>query len=133
MLNYHPPRGAVLICDYKGFKAPEMVKSRPVIVVSPRFRTRNNLCTVVPLSTTIPENITNYHMKIELPQALPAPFNNKYHWIKADMINTVSYERLLPVNIGKDQFGKRKYLNCIITPQQMAELEQKIKYALGIK
>jgi uncharacterized protein YifN (PemK superfamily) len=54
-LTYHPETGTILICDYNlggGFIEPEMVKRRPVVVISPRFRHRDWLCTVVPLSTT---------------------------------------------------------------------------------
>lgn len=133
MLNYHPPRGAVLICDYKGFIMPEMVKSRPVIVISPRFRTRSNLCSVVPLSTTKPEYLMDYHMEIELPARLPKPFDCKTHWVKADMINTVCFDRLSPIKLGKDQFGKRKYLNCVISNEQMEKLLIAVKNGLGIK
>lgn len=44
----------VLICDFTtGFQAPEMVKKRPVVVVSPRRRI-GQVCTVVPLSSVAP-------------------------------------------------------------------------------
>lgn len=133
MLQYHPERGAVLICDYKGFVEPEMVKVRPVIVISPRFRTRNKVCSVVPLSTTKPSPQMDYHMEIELPERLPSPFDCKTHWIKADMVNTVSFDRLSPIKLGKDQFGKRKYLNCILPPEQMNKVLNAVKNGLGIK
>ncbi len=51
-LSTHPQVGSTLICNYgTGFVAPEMVKRRPVVVIS-RLRRRADLCTVVPLSTT---------------------------------------------------------------------------------
>jgi mRNA interferase MazF len=45
--------GIILLCDYSrgGFQAPEMVKRRPAIVISPRLRHRDGLCTVVPVSS----------------------------------------------------------------------------------
>jgi uncharacterized protein YifN (PemK superfamily) len=53
-IHFHPQRGTIVVCDFRGFEAPEMQKRRPVVVVSPRLRHRDNLCTVVPLSTTAP-------------------------------------------------------------------------------
>ena len=38
-LGFHPNAGDIVICDYAtGFKPPEMVKVRPVVVISPRRR-----------------------------------------------------------------------------------------------
>ena len=38
-LNFHPEPGMVLICDFTtGFRVPEIVKRRPVVVISPRRR-----------------------------------------------------------------------------------------------
>ncbi len=34
MLKFQPKVGSVVYCDYVGFIAPEMIKNRPVIVVS---------------------------------------------------------------------------------------------------
>jgi len=49
-LKYHPDPGDILICNFAvGFKEPEMVKSRPCVVLSPRLRRRSGLCTVVSL------------------------------------------------------------------------------------
>ncbi len=41
----HQRTGAIVICDYHGFIAQEMIKRRPVVVIS-RVRGRANLCTV---------------------------------------------------------------------------------------
>ena len=57
-LKFHPKPGTILVCDFRqGFRAPEMIKRRPVVVVSPRLRNRTDLCTVVPLSTIEPRPI----------------------------------------------------------------------------
>ncbi|MBR1604653.1 MAG: type II toxin-antitoxin system PemK/MazF family toxin [Alphaproteobacteria bacterium] len=133
MLHYYPNRGEVLLCDYRGFKEPEMVKVRPVIVISPRFRSRPRLCTVVPLSTTAPDPVESFHMTISFPRLLPEPFNAPFHWIKADMINTVSMDRLSLIRCGRLPNGQRKYYQEKATPEQLAELESKIQIALGIK
>ena len=56
-ITFHPKPGHVLICDFNtGFRPPEMVKKRPVVVIS---ESRQQLVTVVPLSTTEPNPIEN--------------------------------------------------------------------------
>ncbi|MCV2223524.1 type II toxin-antitoxin system PemK/MazF family toxin [Pseudomonas sp. C98] len=32
-LRYQPKEGSVLICDFRGYEVPEMVKVRPVVVL----------------------------------------------------------------------------------------------------
>ena len=57
-LTFHPKPGTILMCDFSaGFKAPEMVKVRPVIVVSPKRKHCSGLCTVVAISTVTPTTI----------------------------------------------------------------------------
>ena len=46
-IKFYPRQGTLLMCDFNtGFRVPEMVKVRPVVVVS---RTRGQVATVVPL------------------------------------------------------------------------------------
>lgn len=133
MLKIHPKIGAVLRCDYEtGFKPPEMVKRRPVIVVSPRLRHRDGLCTVVPLSATEPKRIMPYHCRIEFDPPLPHPYDDGVHWVKADMIATVGFHRLAPLLVGKDQYGKRKYDNRVISTGQLNAIYICIRHALGM-
>lgn len=88
---YFPRPGDVLICDYcTGFVPPEMVKHRPVVVVSGRERHGGRLCTVVPLSTTPPRPVQAWHY--QLPIAIPGWDGDS--WAKCDMLSTVSFDRL---------------------------------------
>ena len=108
-IPFHPEQGTIVICDFKGFVPPEMVKRRPAVIVSPRLRNRGRLCSIVPLSTTPPKPIAPYHYKLHVDPVLPAPYDAKFHWVKADMVYTVSFDRLfMPFN-GKDDSGKRIY------------------------
>ncbi|MEK6746405.1 MAG: type II toxin-antitoxin system PemK/MazF family toxin [Pseudomonadota bacterium] len=67
-----PYTGMILRCDFSGLKPPEMVKIRPVLVISPRpERLSKKTCIVVALSTTTPDPIEKYHLRIELPNKLP--------------------------------------------------------------
>lgn len=49
VLNYFPRAGEVLVCDFRGFKIPEIVKPRPVIMVSPRLPYRSEIAAIVPV------------------------------------------------------------------------------------
>jgi len=60
-IKYHPEIGTIVICDFKGFVKPEMIKRRPAVIISPRIRYRDKLCPIVPLSTTPPNPIMAYH------------------------------------------------------------------------
>ncbi|MCA3277869.1 MAG: type II toxin-antitoxin system PemK/MazF family toxin [Roseomonas sp.] len=64
-LQHHPKIGSILICDFnKGFVAPEMVKRRPVIVISPPINVRHRLCTIIPISTEPPKIVMRYHVDL---------------------------------------------------------------------
>jgi uncharacterized protein YifN (PemK superfamily) len=93
-INFHPKRGTVLMCDFTtGFRVPEMVKRRPVVVISPRYRRHTGLCIVVPFSTVPPHEIELHHHEIpsgKYPFFDPA----KPIWAKADMLTCVCFERL---------------------------------------
>ena len=106
---------------------PEMVKRRPVIVICKQMKHRPRLCTVVPLSTTRPDPVMAFHAEIELPFALPPPFVAKTQWIKGDMINTVSFDRLDLVRLGKDENGARRYLRTPIGHDLLAVVQRCVR------
>ena len=107
-LLFHPKQGTVLICDYSGFIPPEMIKKRPVVIIS-NSRKQQGLYTVVPLSTTRPILIENYHHKMN-PLSLPGDYALKETWAKCDMIATVSARRLDRIKLSKNIKGKRLYV-----------------------
>ncbi len=131
-IDYHPQQGAILICDFDGMKTPEIIKRRPVIVISPRFRNRGKLCTIVPLSTTAPRTIEKYHYQIELCPSLPKPYDEPLKWAKCDMIYTVSFERLFKPFIGKDDKGNRIYDERIIDKAELEKIQECVKHGLGL-
>ena len=98
MLNFYPKPGTLLICDFTGFKAPEMIKTRPVVVISPRRRGGARLCTIVPLSTTVPNPVEPFHHRMD-PRSLPARFRSQDSWAKCDMVYTVALDRLARVRL----------------------------------
>lgn len=128
-INFHPEPGTILICDYgSGFIVPEMVKARPVVVISPRFRHRTGLCAVVPLSSTEPEPILPYHHQLA-PGAYP-PARGPM-WAKCDMVASVSLGRLDRVKI-RPQGGARQYVTYQMPAADLAAILQGVKAALGL-
>ena len=92
----------MLICDFSGFKMPEMVKARPVVIVSPNHLIRPGLVTVVPLSTTQPEPVQTYHYRLN---GSPIPGNAATEvWAKCDMICCVSLHRIDRVKIHRGNY-----------------------------
>lgn len=90
---YFPKQSHVLLCDFRGFIAPEMVKVRPVVIVSPSSRHGSRLCTVVPLSTTAPNPVQKWHVKLTQ-NPNPIETETVEVWAKCDMLYTVSFDRL---------------------------------------
>lgn len=128
---YHPNAGTLLVCDFSGMIEPEMVKARPVIVVSPRLRNRTGLCTIVPLSTTKPISIMPWHCKIELDEPISPKWQETEMWAKCDMLYTLRFERL-------DRFHKRisnqrKYYDKIISNKELFIIKNCIHSFICIK
>lgn len=132
-LNYPVAPGVILLCDYStGFRPPEMVKLRPAVVISPRLPHRGRLCTVVPLSGTPPRSEVDYQCRIELEAPLPEPFPQAVWWAKADMLSTVSFDRLDLFRTKRDPMGKRKYLQPKVSPAIMENIRQAVLFSLGM-
>ncbi len=134
-LKFHPKAGTILICDFSGgFQPPEMVKRRPVIVISPKLKHRNNLATVVPLSTTGPNPVCPFHCTITLKTPLPKPFDSPTMWVKGDMLQTVAFSRLdLPGPFVTDpSIGKRNYLTICLEPTQLRSVYECVLHGIGL-
>ncbi|WP_408967387.1 type II toxin-antitoxin system PemK/MazF family toxin [Oryzomonas sp.] len=132
-LTFHPQPGTVLICDFStGFKAPEIIKRRPVVVISPRPRRKTQLCIVVPLSTTPPVPVETHHHCLD-PASLPATLAARQTWAKCDILMTVSLQRLDRVKMGKDPAtGKRIYSSGTVTPSDFKAIQKSVLAALGL-
>lgn len=113
------------MCDFQSFKAPEMEKVRPVIVISPRLPNRGNIVTVVPLSTTKPHIVQpytvllskNYHPKEpDLPSV----------WAKCDMVTNLGVERLNGFKVGR-----RKWELPVCTPEDLLAVRHGVLHGLG--
>jgi len=129
-INFHPKPGHVLICDFNtGFRPPEMVKQRPVVVLS---RARQQLVTVVPISTTEPDPIEKWHHELRV-SSLPVSFRGKRHWAKCDMIVTVAFWRLDRICTGKHPTtGKRMYVSHVVCHEDFAAICDAVLHGLGL-
>lgn len=133
-LQYHPKPGEILLCNYDtGFVSPEMTKIRPVVVVSPRLRRRDNLVAVVPLSTTEPMPVESHQCEILLVSPLPVPFDALRMWAKCDMIATVAHSRLDRFRAGrKPGSTSRFYVSGQIDQAQLNAIRKSILCGLGL-
>jgi mRNA interferase MazF len=123
-LTFHPGPGTILICDFStGFLPPEMVKKRPVVVISPRRRKSPGLVTVVPFSTTPPLPAEPWHHQIAAGAYPPA--QGKPMWAKADILATVGLGRLDRVR------WQGSYQTLELNPADMAAIIRAVKAALG--
>ena len=136
-LQYPPKMGEVLVCDFvkaednslRGFVIPEMVKRRPVVVLS---STSYKLCIVAVLSATEPRPLRNWHYELTWTSPLPSPYDKEITcWVKGDHIYTVSYERLALFFAGKDAKGKRIYDKRYLLPEQLEEVKKAVNAALN--
>jgi mRNA interferase MazF len=126
-LTFHPSPGAIVICDFStGFRPPEMVKVRPVVVISPRRRSAQ-LVTIVPLSSTPPLPAEPWHYRLPLGAYPPA---RGAIWAKCDMVQTVGLARLDRVK-AKIQ-GQRVYQAFQLGDAELAAILAGVKAALGL-
>lgn len=125
-IQYAPQNGSILLCDYDGM-VPEMIKRRPVVVVS---SVAPHLCMVVPLSTTPPTRSFPWVIKIVLEEPLPAPYLDMTCWVKCDMVSSVSFDRLNLFHAGKDN-GKRIYLSRSVSNATLTAIRSGIWQAVS--
>lgn len=109
-INFIPSAGDVLMCEYgpdpaaivtpgimKGPLAvkPEIWKLRQAAVLS-NF---GKLAIVVPFSTSTPKSALNFHVRIPA-GTYPYLTMGSDSWLKADLIETVSHDRLDRCRVG---------------------------------
>jgi mRNA interferase MazF len=127
-LPFVPGAGTVLLCDFStGFREPEMVKVRPVVVISERNR-NNELCVIVPISSVEPLNTKTHFVKL---------IKTEYRFLekdenfaKCDVVNTVRLSRLGALT---DDFGKRiDSRNTVINAAHLAAVRAGVGRSIGL-
>ncbi|EKD73954.1 MAG: hypothetical protein ACD_45C00125G0003 [uncultured bacterium] len=134
-ITFHPNPGLILLCDFSpGFKEPEMVKTRPVIVLTGAIQGRSQLVTIAPLSTVEPQPPQLYHYKIPK-QSMPmlGTYQKEDSWFKGDMVYTVGFHRLNLILLNKKGLdGKRQYFKNRLSREQMKQIYQCVIHGLNL-
>lgn len=122
-LQFHPKAGTVLICDFSGNIVPEIIKRRPVVVITPRLPLRDGLCTVVPLSTKAPDHPQPFHVRLETNYLPDQDFDS---WAKCDLVCSVSMKRLDRIKVGH-----RRYIAPGVSSSDLSAIRLGVLAALG--
>lgn len=129
----HPKVGQILMCDFsEGFREPEAVKTRPVVVLATR---PGGLVTVVALSTVKPDPVEAIHLclpRASMPQL--GRFQEKDSWVKGDLVYAVGCDRLDLIRLGKRDpaTGKRLYFLQRLGRDRMKEVYSCVLHALNV-
>lgn len=115
------------MCNFSGFKAPEMVKVRPVIIVSPRLPNRSQIVTVVPISLTPPTHDLPFVVKLSK-NYHPLESDDLPCWAKCDMVMNLSKDRLNGFKVGR-----RKWANPQATGDDLYAVKHGVIHGLGMK
>lgn len=125
-ISYHPDVGEALWCDYDG-RAPEMIKRRLAVVIVPKSVQRSRLATVVPISTTPPEIVKPWHVRLG---SDPYPEGGADEvWAKCDMINVVSFDRL--GGYYRRWRGRREYRKMRVSLDELRAIREGVLAGLG--
>lgn len=134
-ITFHPRPGQILWCDFSpSFKEPEMVKTRPVLVLTPPMIGRAGLVTVVALSTARPNPSRSFHCQLPK-KSLPmtGKFQSNETWVKGDMIYAVGFHRLNLIKLGgRDANGKRLYFKARLGRDRMREIYGCVLHGLNL-
>jgi len=122
-IQFHPRKGEVLICDFTGNIVPEIVKRRPVLVITPRLPNRYGLVTVVPLSSSPPIEEVPYVVRLSKNYVSrdDCPL-----YAKCDLVCSVALKRL-----DRLKSGYRKFASPKVDDTDLEAVLKGVKCALG--
>lgn len=126
-ITFHPRAGQILMCDFKGFVPPEMVKVRPVIVVSPRLPYRSHIVAVVPISLTAPQHPMPFTVRLSK-NYHPQEADDLPCWAKCDMLLNLATSRLDGFKIDR-----RKWATPQATGEDLQAVREGVLAALGFR
>jgi uncharacterized protein YifN (PemK superfamily) len=129
-IRYHPEPGDVFFCRFPApgeheYAPPEMIKTRRVVALSPRFRRHvPSTILVVPLSASPPSPVEPYHYKLVGSYPfLTAPES----WAKGNMLGHVALSRLFQV------YRHGKVANAALAPHDLQGIIRAVAQVLGIR
>jgi mRNA interferase MazF len=128
----HPAPGTIVRVDLtEGFRAPEIGKRRPAVVLSPPIPGRSLICTIVPLSTSEPRIKLAHHMQLVFDPRLPEPYSKEKMWLKGDIVLTVAFHRLRLL-FSKWDGGQRVYDVRVLEPAVMKSVRACVRAGVGL-
>ncbi len=133
-LYYYPEQKTLLYCNLDDFTPPEMTKKRPAVVISGRkriFHLKNELVSIVPLSTTRPVPQKSYHHLMS-PDSLPGHLAEEDTWAKCDIILTVALHRLDRITLRSPDDGSRIYVAPKISDDDFRSIQECILHGLQL-
>ena len=87
---------------------------------------------MVPLSTTVPNPIEEFHHLVTLPREVPS-YEGLEKWAKCDMLATVAFHRLtLPHEFREPFQRKRVYINMRVSAADLTIIMNCVRRALGL-
>lgn len=126
-IDFHPALGEALWCDYDGI-APEMVKRRLAVVVTPKACQRHRLVTVVPISASPPTLPRPWHVRLARD---PLPGSLTEVWVKCDMVNVVSFDRLH--GAYRRWNGRREHRPMRVSDAELVAIRAGILHSFGFR
>lgn len=125
-INFYPRTGQVFMCDFSGFHEPEMVKTRPVVVISPRLPHRSELVAVVPISLTAPQHNLPFVYKLSK-NYHPLEKDDLDCWAKCDMVMNLGRGRLDGFKVGR-----RQWMIPNMLPYDLEQIRAAVLHGLGM-
>jgi len=89
------------------------------------------MCSIVPLSTSNPKNVCNYHTKLKFDPPLPEPYDSSEMWVKGDIVLTVAFHRLRLLFSGWNS-GQRVYDVRVLEPEALERVKVCVRNGLGL-
>ena len=125
-IQFYPRAGQILMCDFRGFVAPEMVKPRPVLIVSPRLPHRSEIVAIVPVSLTAPVHNEPFVVRLSK-NSHPLEDDALPCWAKCDMRLNLSRSRLDGFKVGR-----RRWETPQIAGEDLARVRHGVLHGLGM-
>ena len=125
-LKFYPRAGQIFVGDFRDLNAPEITKTRPVIVISPKLPYRSELVTIVPISTTPPRHDLPFVFRLSR-NYTPWGDADAVSWAKCDLVMNVALTRL-----SAFKTGRRKYAYPTLSPEDLAGVRQAVLAGLGL-
>ena len=125
-IQFFPRAGQMFMCNFAGFKEPEMCKVRPVVVISPRLPYRSEIVTIVPISLTPPTHNLPFVYKLSK-NYHPEERDDLECWAKADMVMNIGRHRLDSFKIGRRLWNTPEML-----PFDLDNVRKAVLHGLGM-